>query len=49
MEWIKSLNEAIDYIEDNITDKIRCEDVAEHIYLSRDNNVSEIWIPVTKK
>lgn len=34
MEWIKSLNEAIEYIESNITENIRCEDVAEHIYLS---------------
>lgn len=34
MEWIKTLNKAIDYIEDNITENIRCEDVADHIYLS---------------
>jgi len=34
MEWIKSLNKAIDYIEENITETITCEDVAEHIYLS---------------
>ncbi|MDF2942337.1 MAG: hypothetical protein K0S01_1195 [Herbinix sp.] len=34
MEWIKSLNQAIEYMEDNITKNITCEDVAEHIYLS---------------
>lgn len=34
MEWIKSLNQAIDYMEENITEEITCEDVAEHIYLS---------------
>ena len=34
MEWIKTLNNAIDYIEDNITEDITCEDVAEQIYLS---------------
>lgn len=34
MEWIKSLNEAIEYIESNITEAITCEEIAEHIYLS---------------
>lgn len=34
MEWIKSLNRAIDYIEENITENITCEDVAKHIYIS---------------
>jgi AraC family transcriptional regulator len=34
LEWIKSLNKAIDYMEDNITENITCEDVAEYIYLS---------------
>jgi AraC family transcriptional regulator len=34
LEWIKSLNKAIAYMEDNITENITCEDVAENIYLS---------------
>lgn len=34
MEWTRMLNEAIDYIEKNITEEITCEDVAEQIYLS---------------
>lgn len=34
MEWVKSLNQAIDFIEDNITENITCEDVAEQVYLS---------------
>lgn len=34
MEWVRSLNRAIDYIEEHITENISCEDVAEHIYLS---------------
>lgn len=34
MEWTKMLNDAIDYIENNITEELTCEDVAEQIYLS---------------
>lgn len=34
MEWLKSLNHAIDYMEEHLTDNITCEDVAEHIYIS---------------
>ncbi len=34
MEWVKSINLAIEYIEDNIAENITCEDVARHIYLS---------------
>ncbi len=34
MEWMKSLNQAIEYIEDNLAENITCEDIAEHIYLS---------------
>ncbi|MGB4661095.1 MAG: AraC family transcriptional regulator [Mobilitalea sp.] len=34
MEWMKSLNQAIEFIEDNIKENITCEDIAEHIYLS---------------
>lgn len=34
MEWTRMLNAAIDYIENNITEELTCEDVAEHIYLS---------------
>lgn len=34
MEWMKSLNQAIEYMEENITEDITCEEVAEHVYLS---------------
>lgn len=34
MEWTKMLNDAIEYIENNITEDLTCEDVAEQIYLS---------------
>lgn len=34
MEWLQSLNRAIDYMEEHLTDNITCEDVAEHIYIS---------------
>lgn len=34
MEWIKSLNKAIDYIEDNLLQDITCDEVAKHIYIS---------------
>lgn len=34
MEWIQTLNRAIDYMEEHLTDNITCEDVAEHIYIS---------------
>jgi AraC family transcriptional regulator len=34
MEWLQSLNRAIDFMEEHLTDNITCEDVAEHIYIS---------------
>lgn len=34
MEWVKSINEAISYMEDHITEEISCEEIASHIYLS---------------
>ncbi|MDF2542916.1 MAG: hypothetical protein K0S47_2634 [Herbinix sp.] len=34
MEWLQSLNRAIDYMEENLTENITCDDVAEHICLS---------------
>ncbi len=34
MEWVKTLNQAIDYMEMNITEDIGCKEIAEHIYLS---------------
>lgn len=34
MEWTRTLNKAIEYIENNIMEDLTCEDVAEHIYLS---------------
>ncbi|WP_066499581.1 AraC family transcriptional regulator [Abyssisolibacter fermentans] len=34
MEWIQSLNSAIDYIEEHLFTDLSCEDIAEHIYSS---------------
>ncbi|MCI9464913.1 MAG: AraC family transcriptional regulator [Lachnospiraceae bacterium] len=34
MEWIQSINRAIDYIEDNILEDIHLEDVAEQVHIS---------------
>ncbi len=34
MEWIKALNQAIEYMEEHLTENITCEDVAKHVYLS---------------
>ncbi|GMQ58769.1 AraC family transcriptional regulator [Vallitalea sediminicola] len=34
MEWIQSLNSAIDYIEENIFSDVSCKDISEHIYSS---------------
>ena len=34
MEWIQSLNKAIDYIEDNLLQDITCVEVAKHICIS---------------
>jgi len=34
MEWLQSLNLAINYMEEHLTDNITCEDVAENIYIS---------------
>lgn len=34
MEWTKLLNDAIDYIENNITEELTCEEVAEQLHIS---------------
>jgi len=34
MEWIPSLNQAIQYVEDNLLTDLTCEDIAEHVYIS---------------
>ncbi|GAA0115992.1 helix-turn-helix domain-containing protein [Clostridium senegalense] len=34
MEWIKTLNSAIDYIEDNLLCNLSCEDISNHVYIS---------------
>lgn len=34
MEWVKSLNEAINYIESHLLDDITCEEIAAHVYIS---------------
>lgn len=37
MDWIRSLQDAIDYMEDNILEKINYEDAAKHVYMSSYN------------
>lgn len=34
MEWVQSLNKAIEYIEDNLDNELNCDGIAEHIYIS---------------
>lgn len=34
MDFVQSLQKAIDYIEENILEPITYEDVAEHVYMS---------------
>lgn len=34
MEWVRSINKAIEYVEEHLTEDIRCEDVANHVYIS---------------
>lgn len=34
MEWIQSINRAIEYMEEHLTEDIRCEDVAGYVHIS---------------
>lgn len=34
MEWVSALNEAVDYMEENLLSQITCDLVAEHVYIS---------------
>ena len=34
MDWIKSLNRAIGYIEDNLLENLSCKDIADQIFVS---------------
>ena len=34
MEWVKSLNEAINYIENHLLDELKCEEMASHVNIS---------------
>lgn len=34
MEWIQSLNKAIEYVEDNLLDDLSCEEIAQHVFVS---------------
>ncbi|WMJ21966.1 AraC family transcriptional regulator [Paludicola sp. MB14-C6] len=34
MEWVKAVNQAISYMEENLFEDITCESVADHVYLS---------------
>lgn len=35
MEWIQSLNSAIEYIEDNLLCNLSCDEICEHVYISK--------------
>jgi AraC family transcriptional regulator len=34
MDWVRSLNKSIDYIEDNLLENLSCAEIADHIYIS---------------
>lgn len=34
MEWVKGLNEAINYIEDHLLEALTCEEIASHVHIS---------------
>jgi AraC family transcriptional regulator len=34
MEWVRSLNRAINYIEDHLLEELTCEEIAAHVYIS---------------
>lgn len=34
MSWIESIGEAVQYIEDNITEELSVDEIAEHVYIS---------------
>jgi AraC family transcriptional regulator len=34
MNWVESLNRAVDYIEEHLSEDLKCGDVAGHVYLS---------------
>ena len=34
MDWVKSLNDAISYIESRLLEEITCEEIAAHVYIS---------------
>lgn len=34
MEWVRSLNRAIEYIESHLLEELTCEEVAAHVYIS---------------
>lgn len=33
MEWVRSINRAIDYMEAHLTEDIHCEDVAAYVHI----------------
>ena len=46
MEWLHSINKAIEYIEENLCENITVEDVAAHVYSSY-SNFARIFYLVT--
>jgi len=38
MEWIESLNRAIDYIEDNLLENLTCHEIANHVFISSEKD-----------
>ncbi|WP_243187068.1 hypothetical protein [Clostridium muellerianum] len=47
MDWLSAMNEAVKYMEDNITKKFDIEKVAK-IALSPLDYRCEIWVPIRK-
>ena len=37
MNWVETLNRAIDYIEDNLLDDISISEIARHVYISNEH------------
>lgn len=34
MEWVQSINKAIEYMEKHLTEDIHCEDVSRYVHIS---------------
>ena len=34
MEWVQSINRAIEYMETHLTENIHCEDISNYVHIS---------------